>query len=219
MTSIRLTSDARAPLIQQLAIAALGGVALGLGSGGRRSGLLRFLGATLVGVAVRPVLEEQIRRAGLERRSLAVRSSINIDRPVRDVFAFFKDFENLPRVFGALRSVVDYHDGRSHWEVYAPSGDGMLEWDVVITKYVPNSVIAWESVAKSPVDSSGLLRFTPLSAAKTHLDVSITYRPKRTDLGDAVHALLEARPSRQLHTDLEHARFYLESLPEVTVER
>ena len=53
---------------------------------------------------------------------VACTSSIEIERPVADVFAFFKDFENFPRVIGVVRSVVDYQDGRSHWEVYTPSG-------------------------------------------------------------------------------------------------
>ena len=135
--SPRLTSDAHPDPIRQLAVAALGGVILGLSGGRRGSGWLRLLGVTLVGVALRPIVEERVRRAGSERRSLASRASINIDRPVRDVFAFFKDFENLPRIFGALRSVVDYQDGRSHWELYVPSGHETLEWDAVVTKYVP----------------------------------------------------------------------------------
>jgi uncharacterized membrane protein len=198
-------------------VVAVGGAMVGLSDGKRSSGwLLRLAGLALIGAGLRPVVEEEIRRAGLERRSVAFRSSINIDRPVHDVFAFFKDFENLPRVIGALRSVVDHQDGRSHWEIYAPSSEDPLEWDAVVTKYVPNSVLAWESVPGSVVENSGLLRFTPLSDTRTHLDVSIVYRPTSTDLADAVQSFFAPRAAAQLHADLEHARFYLESLPNVS---
>ena len=53
--------------------------------------------------------------------------AIEIERPVSDVFAFFKDFENFPRVFGGLRSVIDYENGLSHWEAYSPSG-AIVAW-------------------------------------------------------------------------------------------
>ena len=205
-------------VLPRLAAAAVGAALVG--ASGDRNGdrkplnlLLRMAGLALIGFAARPILEEEIRHAGLERRSVAYHSSVDIGRPVHDVFAFFKDFENLPRVIGALESVVDYQDGRSHWVVFGPSRHETLEWDAVVTKYVPNSVIAWESVPGSVVESSGLLRFTPKSLSITRIDVSITYRPMVTDLGDAVHALLSPRVSAQIDADLEHMRFYLESLP------
>jgi uncharacterized membrane protein len=219
VTSTGLISGGRPDPVRQLATAAIGGAVLGLSHRGRARGALRLLGLALIGVAARPVVEEWIRRAGLARRTMAMRASADIDRPVRDVFAFFKDFENLPRVISALRSVVDYQDGRSHWEASPPSGHGTLEWDAVITKYVPNSVIAWESVPHSVVETSGLLRFTPLSATRTHIDAVIAYRPTSTRLSDAVYALFAARLASRLRPDLEHARTYLESLaPVVSVE-
>ena len=175
--------------------------------------LLRVAGLAIIGLAAQPIVEAEIRRYGLERRSVAYRSSVEIGRPVHDVFAFFKDFENLPRVIATLKSVVDYQDGRSHWIVYGPSRRDTLEWDAVVTKYVPNSVIAWESVPGSVVESSSLLRFTPRSPNATRLDVSIAYRPTESGLGDAVHALLAPRNAARLDADLEHMRFYLESLP------
>ena len=42
-------------------------------------------------------------------------------------------------------------DGRSHWCASTPAGRS-LEWDTVTTKYVPNRVIAWQSVPGSPVE-------------------------------------------------------------------
>jgi uncharacterized membrane protein len=72
-------------------------------------------------------------------------------------------------------------------------------------------------VPRSPVDTTGLVRFTPIAAAWTRLEIAFTYRPARTDLNDAVHSLLGPRPGRRLRTDLEHARVYIESLPTADV--
>lgn len=205
--------------IQQIAAAAVG-VAL-LGRGRRRgspgSAVLRLAGVALIGIAVRPLMVRKIREAGARKRHLVAHSAIDIERPVSDVFAFFKDFESFPRVVGALRSVIDYEDGRSHWEVYTPSGQ-VASWEVVVTKYVPNSVIAWQSVPGSVVDMHGIVRFVSLGSGGTRVDLDLAYRPMRTGLSDALYALVSRQPAEQLTAALDQARFYLESLPAAVIE-
>jgi uncharacterized membrane protein len=196
-----------------IGVAALGGLLLGVSRRhGRTSPMAHIAGLAMIAVAARPFVYAAIRRAGTKRRSVAVKSSIEIDRPVSDVFAFFKDFENFPRVIGSVRSVLDYQDGRSHWELYTPSG-GIVEWDAVVNKYVPNSVIAWESVVRSLVDSSGVVRFTALSPTRTRVDLTVTHRPLQTSLKDAARALLAPHASTLIDRHLDRIRFYLESLP------
>jgi uncharacterized membrane protein len=201
--------------LEQLALGALGGALLGASpeSRGARA-VVRGAALALIAYAASPLLARAIRAAGARRRQVALRSSIEVARPLPAVFAFFKDFENLPRVVGALRSVVDYQDGRSHWEGYTPAGQ-IIEWDVVVTKYVPNTVIGWESTPNSPVDVRAQLRFTPVSATRTRIDVEAYFTPAVTGLGDAVRALIAVANERRLKAELDHVRFYLESiLPE-----
>ena len=198
--------------LELFAIAAVGGALLGLSRRGRGSTIARMAGLALVGVAARPFVTAAITRAGSRRRNIAFNSAVEIERPIADVFAFFKDFENFPRVIGAVRSVVDYQDGRSHWEVYTPSGS-VLSWDAVVTKYVPNSVIAWESVVRSLVESAGVARFTALSPTRTRVELSVTHHPLHTTLKDAVRALLATDPRKTVSDNLDRIRFYLESAP------
>jgi len=140
-----------------------------------------------------------------------VRSSIEIERGVSDVFAFLNDFENFPRVVSNLRAVTDYQDGRAHWEAYTPSGQ-LVEWDTVITKYVPRSVIAWESTEGSEAQMTGLVRFTVLSPTRTQVDLEMTYTPPHSGVHDAIRTLFGPDREKRLREDLSHARYYLESL-------
>src|SRR3712207_9433639 len=71
----------------------------------------------------------------------------------------------------ALRDVTDFDDGRSRWAIAKASGE-LLEWDVIVTKYVPSQVIAWESVPNSPVESAGVVRFAPEGPNRTRLDLT-----------------------------------------------
>ena len=202
-------APSKGDVARHLVMGALGGLVLGAGSRDGRS-ILRLAGLALIGIAARPVAELVIRRAGERRRTVALTRSIEIARSVEDVFAFVKDFENLPLVVRSLRSVVDYQDGRSRWEVYSPAGE-ILEWSAVVTKFVPNTIIAWESVPGSAVEATGVVRFIPLGPSRTRLEVEATYRPKRTPLREAIRALTTASLEDRVGKDMEHARFYLES--------
>jgi uncharacterized membrane protein len=199
------------PGFADLAIGALGGLLLAIGVRDRRAqALLRTAGLALIGVAMRPAVERAILGAGERRRTVKIRESIELDRGVADVFAFFKDFENFPKVFGGLKSVVDFQDGRSHWEAYTPSGR-VIAWKTVVTKYVPNSVIAWESVPGSPVETRNILRFTALGAERTRIDVETAYRPSETPMQEAVHALISKSRQARMRADMDLTKSYLES--------
>jgi uncharacterized membrane protein len=197
--------------IPELAAGLLGGALIGGAAKDGSGRVARMLGLALLGVAARRPLEEALRDLGDRRRQVVMRSSIDIERSVADVFAFLNDFENFPLVVGNLRSVTDYQDGRAHWEAYTPSGH-LVEWDTVITKYVPRSVIAWESTANSEVRMNSLVRFTVLSPTRTRVDLETAYCPPRTGVHDAVRSLFGPAQEKRLQADLIHARYYLESL-------
>lgn len=127
-----------------------------------------------------------------------------IERPVHEVFEFCRDFENFPRIVDLLLSVEDTQDGRSHWAVRSPSGR-TIEWDATVTKYVPNSVIGWNSLPGSPVEASGLMRFFPLGAQETRLDITLKYIPLHTDLGEAVRALFHPSNSERVRSEVVSA--------------
>ena len=155
--------------------------------------------------AIAPSVLRWVRRTGAARRAADMRVSVVVERPVAEVFEFCRDFENFPQITDLLLSVEDSQDGRSHWSVRSDSGQ-VIGWDAVITKYVPNSVIAWESVPGSAVVASGLMRFSPLSPSESRVDVKVTYRPVRTDLVEALHALVMPSISNRLRREVPQAR-------------
>jgi uncharacterized membrane protein len=143
----------------------------------------------MVANAIAPAVATLLRSAGLARQAVNLRTTLVVDRPVREMFALCSNFENFPRFVTELRAVTDFDDGRSRWTVATPSGD-VLQWDVIVTKYVPSQVIAWESVPGSPVESRGIVRFAPEGSARTRLDLMVRHRPAYTSLGDALRALV-----------------------------
>ena len=204
--------DDSSPLPRLAGVAGLAALLSGRAADRRATALARALAAAGLAVMSWPFLDASIRMNGHRKRRIDVHSSVEIARALPEVFDFFKDFENLPMVVQNLTSVSDTQDGRSHWVVRSASGVA-LEWEAITTKYVPRSVIGFESVPGGPVEVSTTLRFVPLAPDRTRLDVDVTYRARHTELSDAVWALLSRRPSRRMLTDLERTRTYLESLP------
>jgi uncharacterized membrane protein len=158
---------------------------------------------TIAGVAV-PAVLRWLRRTGSARRSVDMRMTVVVERPVNEVFEFCRDFENFPKIVDVLLSVEDSQDGRSHWAVRSPTGQ-TIEWDAIVTKYVPNAVIAWESVPGSVVRAGGVMRFSPLSEKETRIDVSLTYQPLRTGLNEALHALVASPNASRIRGELMKA--------------
>jgi uncharacterized membrane protein len=178
---------------------------------------ITLAGLTLIGVAAQHPLAQALRRAGTRRRATELHLSLVVPQPVEHVFAFCCNFENFPRLVGALRDVHDYGDGRSHWRASTPSG-GTLEWDTVTTKYVTNRVIAWKSTGRSPIVTSGLIRFVP-DHGHTCVKVSFSYQVLESSLADAVAALATPPRVRQLEADIRRLSELLERPAEPGRER
>jgi uncharacterized membrane protein len=193
---------------QLVALGVAGGVVLGYGRKDRTT-LGRLAELALLGAAVWVALGIRIVPLGAARRSVSVRTSLIIKRPVADVFGFFRDFTNFPALVGGLSSVEDFDDGRSRWKVQTFAGR-TLEWDTVLTKFVPNQVIGWQSTPGGDVESSGVVRFEALGADETKIDIELRYRPLRTDVVEALYALHESR-QENVETDLMRIGDYIES--------
>lgn len=190
----------------------LGGILVGRSHRFRRNGRAAATvgGLALIGAAARGPLLDAVRKGGTHRRSASLRLSLVVQQPVEVVFSFVRDFENFPCIIGALRQVRDYGDGRSHWWASTPAG-GSLEWDTVTTKYVPHRVIAWQSVAGSPVAMSGMVRLTP-EGMHTCLRLELDYRVENGGLADALVALTTPRRDAELERDIRRLSTYLRTV-------
>src|SRR5687768_7666482 len=96
-----------------------------------------------------------------------------------------------------LREVRKIDEGRSHWIAVGPAGVS-VEWDAVVTDWVPSQLIAWKSVEGSTVETAGRVRFEPTGDDRTEIDVQLSYNPPAGALGHAVATLFGADPKRAM---------------------
>jgi uncharacterized membrane protein len=135
-------------------------------------------------------------------QGIKVEESVTINRPVLEVFRFWRNFENLPRFMDHLESVTVIDDTRSHWVAKGPAGS-RVEWDAVIHNEVADELIAWRSLPGSEVNNAGSVHFTPTpDGTSTDVRVVLSYEPPAGKLGAAVAKLLGEEPSQQVAEDL-----------------
>jgi len=141
-------------------LAALG-MALAHRDGGRRRRLLAvtvaIAGITVVDLltAVQATRARRISsvpavRGKRKGRSMDLTATTTIRKPASEVFAFWRDLENLPTFMAHLEQVRTTGDRTSRWTAGAPFGKN-VQWDAEIIDETPGERIAWRSTGNTDV--------------------------------------------------------------------
>lgn len=85
---------------------------------------------------------------------------ITIHRSPADLYAAWRDFGNLHRIFPRLRAVETRADGHARWRLERPIG-GPIEWESELTEDRPGEKIAWRILPGAGAALSGSVSFTP----------------------------------------------------------
>jgi uncharacterized membrane protein len=173
-----------------------------------KKGRLAFATANVLAVTALDVLcAQQLsggegEGGGTKKGTTQVKNSLIINRAPEELYQYWHDFENLPRIMHHLESVRVTGAGRSHWVAKAPAGTS-VEWDAEVTEDRPNELIAWRSLEGSQVENSGSVRFEPAPGNRgTVVKVEINYTPPGGPLGSLVAKLFGEEPGQQAQESL-----------------
>ena len=137
--------------------------------------------------------------------------TVSINAPRQALYAFWRDFRNLPLFMENIESVQVYDERRSHWKVKAPA-DRTVEWDSVVTEDIPGEVIAWTTAENAEVPNSGRIEFRDSDNGRgTRVTVTIVYDPPVGKLGKAVAKLFGREPNIQARRDLRRFKQLMET--------
>jgi len=142
--------------------------------------------------------------------SSRIEKHITVNKPLQEIYDYWRDFENLPKIMSHLESVTVIDNKRSHWKAKAPLGTS-VEWDAEIVDEQKNHFIAWRSIEGADVDNSGSVRFDRAGGGETRIAVIINYTPPAGAIGAAVASLFGENPEQQLEEDLQKFKQAMES--------
>jgi uncharacterized membrane protein len=155
---------------------------------------------------------DAVAAAGLPeaRGETIIGRAVTIARPVGEVFAYFRDFTNLPTFMENVER-IDIVDGtRSHWVVKAPAGK-TVEWDAQITGEGQDSFIAWTSLPGADVENSGRVDFRDAGARGTIVSATIVYDPPAGIVGKLIAKMFQREPAIQARRDLRRFKQLMET--------
>jgi uncharacterized membrane protein len=152
-----------------------------------------------------------VANAGADAGIIRTKRSITVNRPVDEVYSFWRDFQNFPQFMRHLESVTMTGDRRSHWVAKAPAGQ-TVEWDADTLEDRPNELISWRSTEGASVYNAGSVRFMPAPGGRgTEVRVDLTYDPPFGKLGSKVAMLFREEPGQQVMDDLRHFKQVMET--------
>ena len=144
-------------------------------------------------------------------RGIHVRESIRLERPVAEVYRFWRNLENLPRFMTHLEGVTNLGNGRSHWEAKGPA-HMKVEWDAEIINEVENKVLGWRSLPGSDIVTAGAVNFSTVRGGRsTQVSVHLQYEPPARRAGALVATLFGRNPASMIREDLRHLKQLLEA--------
>jgi uncharacterized membrane protein len=149
------------------------------------------------------------RRALGGSRGIRVEHAVTINRPLTEVYRFWRNFENLPQFMEHLERVSLRDVGISHWVARGPAGIS-VEWDARIINEIDNKLIAWQSIEGSTIATAGSVTFDDTEHG-TRVRVKLQYNPPAGRLGAAVARLFGEEPEIQIREDMRRFKQLLET--------
>ncbi len=166
--------------------------------------------------------QQQARRTEqrVAKRGIHVEEAFLINKPQQELYDFWRNFENLPRIMTHLESVQVLEDGRSRWRAKAPRiAGGSVEWEAKTTRDEPGQVIAWRSLPGSDIDTTGEIRFQKaLGDRGTDVHVFMRYIPPAGRIGHWMATLVGQDPERLIRDDLRNFKRIMEAGEVITTE-
>ena len=154
-----------------------------------------------------------------DRGDAMVGKTVTINRPRAELYAFWRDFSNLPRFMENLVSVEMLNDKRSHWIVKAPAGK-TVEWTATVTEEIEGEWIAWASEEGADVPNSGRIDFRDAPGGRgTWISATILYDPPAGVIGKVIATMFQREPAIQARRELRRFKQLMETGEVATAAR
>ncbi|GGL78120.1 SRPBCC family protein [Wenxinia marina] len=186
-------------------------VLLGLGALAGAVGVALYQQRTRNRVGYRPPdsAPGRVSRRGRQDEFAVVGRTVTINAPRSELYAFWRDFTNLPKFMENVKDVAVAGE-LTRWTVPSPMGEVRLETRVVNDK--DGEQIAWHSTDASEIETRGKVMFRDAPAGRgTEVEALIAYVPPYGELGRWVAKAFQAEPALQGRRDLKRLKMLFET--------
>ena len=144
------------------------------------------------------------------RRAIKIEHFLTVHVPPEALYAFWRNFENLPRFMRHVESVSIIDDRHSRWVAKLP-GRRAVSWTAEIVNDIPNVLLAWKTIGKPDVAHAGSVHFREAEHGGTELQVVLEYEPPGAQLISQIAKLFGQAPDALVREDLHRFKTLMES--------
>jgi uncharacterized membrane protein len=138
-------------------------------------------------------------------------NAVRINRPRQELYAFWRDFANLPRFMENVHAVETFGDGRSEWTIAAPAGTSVT-LSTAVTEDREGELISWRSLPGSEIEAEGRVAFRDAPGGRGSIvEATVAYRPPGGELGRWVAKLFGREPEIQGRRELRRFKMLMET--------
>ncbi len=152
--------------------------------------------------------------SGEEREFVA---SVVVSRPRPELYAFWRDFRNAPKFMARVESVTEVDALSWVWTVKDESGRS-ARWELLVTDYEVDRMIAWATSGNTPVHYAGRIEFKDTQdSSGTEIVATLRHEEHPGIVETLIEAVSgsreEADPPVQSRADLMRLKEYMEGRP------
>jgi uncharacterized membrane protein len=136
-----------------------------------------------------------------------VEKSIEVKKPVDEVYSQWTQFEEFPRFMENVEEVRQLDDKHLEWKAKIWGSD--RRWKAEIVEQKPNQVIAWRST--SGERNNGTVHFQPTDG-QTKVTLMLDYEAPGGGIGETGDKLLQTTAG-QVEGDLKRFKKFIEERP------
>lgn len=171
---------------------------------GRNYWWLGALGAGIAGALLHS------KGSNIGGKDVRLTSHVTINRSPEEVYQYWRDLKNLPKVMSFIERVEPRGANIFHWVARGPAGP-TIEWDAEVVDDNPGRLLAWRSLEGSKLQTWGTVTFTPRDEnRRTEVSVAFNLCPQGT-ASAAIARFLGGLESTVLHKNLKDLKSQLEA--------
>lgn len=143
-------------------------------------------------------------------RNTNIRAQVTVKQPIEEVYAFWRNLENLPRFMTHLDKVTATNDAGTQWNFSTSGVTGVLEWDAEIVKDEKNHLLGWHSLPGSSIENSGKVAFEAQGKNVTEIHIVISYKAPFGNAGERIARWINPLLEDMIREDIEGYKYYAE---------
>lgn len=137
-----------------------------------------------------------------------IEASVTIRRPIEQVFAFYRDFKNLPTFLGDVMDVEEDGLATSRWTIQGPLGI-RAHWTIRVSEERANELICYETISAPILRTYWEIYFA--TPRKGETEVREVMKAPLGRLGRAALALIGKFPAEEISANLHRLKQVMET--------